>query len=200
MVEDNFYTRLGAVAFLRGQPDVEVVGEAFDGQHALEVFAECRPDVVLLDLQMPAMDGMAVARELSRTAPGVRILVLTQHHSDDHVSSALAAGAHGYLTKDASGPELLAALRAVSAGQRSLPPDVERRLSSRPPELELTRRERQVLAHVAEGASNREIGATLGITVRTAEVYVSSILAKLGARSRTEAVALSIHRGLLGFR
>jgi DNA-binding NarL/FixJ family response regulator len=197
IVEDNFYTRLGAVAFLRRQPGVRVVGQACGGEQALALLGKTRPDVVLVDLRMPGMDGVRLASLLSAGFPRVGILILTHYDGEDDISRALKAGAHGYLTKEASGEELLAAIRAVHGERHFLPPDIARRMSARPLELELTRREHQVLEQVAQGASNREIAHSLGISLRTTEVYVSSILAKLGARSRTEAVAISVRRGLL---
>jgi DNA-binding NarL/FixJ family response regulator len=197
IAEDNFYTRLGVVGFLRRQAGVRVVGQACDGSQALALLGKSRPNVVLVDLRMPIMDGVQLASTLSATAPQVGILVLTHYDGCDDISRALEAGAHGYLTKEASGHELLAAIRAVHAEHQFLPPEIVERMSLRRFDFQLTRRERQVLEQVAQGASNREIAETLGIALRTVEVYVSSILTKLGARSRTEAVAISVRGGIL---
>ena len=198
VVEDNFYTRLGAVAFLRAQTDIDTVVEAADGDRALVLFAELQPDVVVVvDLRMPGMDGLELITSLRARWPNPRILVLTHYQGDEDIAQALKAGARGYLTKEASGDELLAAIRAVHGGGSFLPPPIAARLTEREREAPLTRRERQVLEQVAEGASNQEIGRTLGITTRTVEVYVSSILTKFGARSRTEAVAIGVRRGVV---
>jgi DNA-binding NarL/FixJ family response regulator len=197
VVEDNFYTRHGTVAFLREQPGIVVAGEAADGERALALFERMRPDVVVVDLRMPDMDGVELTRALRARAPEARIVVLTHYQGDEDISQALKAGASGYLTKESSGEELLAAIRALHAGQAYLPPEIKDRMKSRTGQQELTRRERQLLEHIADGASNREAAEALGITERTAGLYVSRILSKLGARSRTEAVSIGARRGLL---
>jgi DNA-binding NarL/FixJ family response regulator len=197
VVEDNFYTRHGTVAFLRDQPGIVVAGEAADGERALALFEKTRPDVVIVDLRMPRMDGVELTRALRARAPQARIVVLTHYQGDEDISQALKAGAGGYLTKESSGEELLAAIRALHAGQAYLPPEIEDRMKSRRGHQELTPRERQVLEHIADGASNREAAEALGITERTAGLYVSRILSKLGARSRTEAASIGARRGLL---
>jgi DNA-binding NarL/FixJ family response regulator len=197
VVEDNFYTRLGTVAFLRDQPGVDVVGQAKDGDGALALFDQLRPDVTVMDLRMPGMDGVRLSASLRARFAGARILVLTHYQGDDDIYQALKAGACGYLTKEASGDDLLAGIRAVHDGRRYLPPEIVERMSSRRGLPDLTRREREVLEQVADGASNREIGQTLRISERTVAFYVGSILSKLGARSRTEAVSIATHRGIL---
>ena len=197
VVEDNFYTRLGTMAFLREQPELVVAGEAGDGERALEIFEASRPDVVIVDLRMPRMDGIELTRRLHLRAPELPILVLTHYQGDEDIAQALKAGARGYLSKESPGEELLAAIRAVTAGQAYLPPEIVEQMSSRRGQQELTRRERQLLEYVADGASNREAAEALGITERTAGLYVSRILSKLGARSRTEAAAIATRRGLL---
>jgi two-component system NarL family response regulator len=200
VVEDNFYTRLGTVAFLERQVDIEVVGQVADGRAALAAFAELRPDVVVVDLRMPGMDGVQVVAALIARDSDARMLVLTHYVGEEDVFQALKAGARGYLTKESSGDELLAALRAVHAGERFLPSEILACISNRENLPELTRREQQVLIEIADGASNRETAAALGISERTVGVYVSSILSKLGARSRTEAISLAARRGLLPAR
>jgi two-component system NarL family response regulator len=194
VAEDNFYTRTGTVAFLESQPGIVMVGHAVDGRRALALFEAARPDVVVLDRRMPELDGLAVARALKDRT---RIVMLTQYSGDEDIHQALSAGAHAYLSKESSGEELVAAIRAVHAGQSFLPSEIQRRLRERCEETVLTNRERQVLAAVADGASNREVGQQLQISDRTVAVYVSSILTKLGAASRTEAVSIGIRRGLL---
>jgi two-component system NarL family response regulator len=197
VVEDNFYTRFGTVAYLATEQDMEVVGEAGDGEQALALFQDKRPDVTIVDLRMPRMDGVQLTAALCAREPDARILVLTNYVGDEDIFQALKAGARGYLTKESSGQELLSAIRALHAGDRFLPPGIVERISERRGQQELTRRERQVLEQIAEGASNREAAEHLGIGERTVGLYVSSILSKLGARSRTEAVAIANRRGLL---
>jgi two-component system NarL family response regulator len=198
VVEDNFYTRLGTLAFLRAQPDIEVVGEATDGEQALALVDQLCPDVILLDLRMPRMNGMRVTATLRHRSVLARVLVLTHHVGDDDIAEALRAGADGYLTKEAPGSELVAAVRAVHAGVRYLPPEIVARLSARDNQPQLTHREREVLQHIAEGASNRDIATALRLSERTVGVYVSRILSKLGAQSRTEAAAIGTRRGIVG--
>jgi two-component system, NarL family, response regulator len=197
VVEDNFYARLGAVSFLRSQAGIEVVGEAPGGDRALALFSELRPHVVVVDFRMPDMDGAELTARLCTRSPEARVLVLTQYQGDENISQALKAGASGYRTKDAPGDELVAAIRILHGGGRYLPPEILDRLSRRTGQPELTRRERQVLELVADGASNQEVADTLHISERTVAVFMSSILGKLGARSRTEAVSIATYRGLL---
>jgi two-component system, NarL family, response regulator len=197
VAEDNFYTRVGTVAFLREQPGIAVVGEATDGESALALFEQLRPDVLVTDLRMPGMNGVDLTATVCARCPAARILVLTHHQGDEDVFQALKAGALGYLTKEASGDQLLVAIRAIHDGQKYLPPEIRDQLRGRDGLPPLTERERQVLEEVADGASNREVAGNLGISERTVGLYVSSILNKLGARSRTEAAAIAARRGLL---
>jgi DNA-binding NarL/FixJ family response regulator len=197
VAEDNFFTRLGTVAFLREQPEIEVVGAAPDGERALALFQELRPDVAVIDLRMPRLDGVGLAAAICARAAGARILVLTNHAGEEDILQALKAGARGYLTKQSSGEELLAAITALHAGKRFFPPEIAARMSQGQALQPLTRRERQVLERVAEGASNKEVALALGIAEGTTGLFVSSILGKLGARSRTEAVSIALRRGIL---
>jgi DNA-binding NarL/FixJ family response regulator len=197
VAEDNFFTRLGTVALLREQPDMDVVGAVPDGRRALALFEELHPDVLVLDLRMPEVDGVSVAASLHGRDPAANVLVLTSYCGDEDIFQALTAGARGYLTKESSGEDLLMAIRTLHAGRRFVPPAIAALMSSRRNMPQLTPRERQVLEAVADGASNREVGETLRITERTAGLFVSSILNKLGARSRTEAVSIALRRGLL---
>jgi DNA-binding NarL/FixJ family response regulator len=197
VVEDNLYTRTGAVALLRAQPSIEVVGEAADGQSALRLFDRVRPDVTIVDLRMPGMDGAQLTRTLCARDAEARVLVLTSYQGDEDIFQALKAGARGYLTKEAPGEELLAGIRALHAGERFLPPAIVERLTNRMFAPELSRRERQVLEELAKGASNRQVAEALGLSEPTVRTYVSSVLGKLGARTRLQAVSLAMARGLL---
>ena len=207
VVDDHAVVRRGVVAYLEVLDDVEVAGEAADGAAALEVLAELQghgaaPDVVLMDLQMPGMDGVAAIAQVRRRFPAVRVVVLTSFGETERVHAALHEGAAGYLLKDAGPSEIVAALHAAVRGEVFLDPAVARRLAQeiRAPRSglrSLTVREREILQLVAEGRSNREIAAELVISERTARTHVSNLLGKLGLASRTQAALLAIREGLV---
>ena len=200
IVEDQRIVREGLTALLEDEAEVEIAGEAADGQQAVDLFGQIQPDVVLMDLQMPLVDGAEATRRIREQAPEAHILVLTTYATDEFIFKALRAGAQGYVLKDASADELLAAIQAVYHGQTWLAPAVAARLvagvSAGAPEP-LTPRELEVLALMGKGASNNEIAATLDITPRTAKVHVQNILGKLGATNRTEAVSIAVRQKLL---
>lgn len=203
LADDHPVVRDGLAAMLSTQPDFEVVGEAGTGAEAVAQAARLRPDVVLMDLAMPALDGVEAIRRLRAAGSGARaqVLVLTAFDTDERIVGALEAGAQGYLLKGAPREEIFAAIRTVAAGGALIPPVVAAKLLRRVREAEspdaLTPREREVLELVAAGLANGEIAARLAIRERTAKFHVSAILAKLGARNRTHAVRLARERGLL---
>jgi NarL family two-component system response regulator LiaR len=203
LVDDHAVVRQGLRAFLRLQPDVEVVGEAAGGEAAVAAAASVRPDVVLMDLVMPGGDGVAAIRELAGAAPGARVLVLSSFADDDRVFAAMQAGAAGYLLKDVEPDALAEAIREVHRGRPALHPDVAARLMRRvadpagPAAESLTPREREVLQLVVEGYANKQIARRLGITEKTVKTHVSSILAKLRVSDRTAAAVLAIRQGLV---
>ena len=200
IVEDQRIVREGLRAVLEDEPEIAIVGEAANGQEAIDMFARLRPDVVLMDLQMPLVDGPEATRRIRELAPDAHILVLTTYATDEFIFKALRAGAKGYLLKDASVDELLGAIRSVHAGETLLAPTVAARLvvgvSTGGPEA-LTPRELEVLTLVGQGRSNAEIATLLSIAPRTAKVHVQNILSKLGATNRTEAVSLAVRQGLI---
>ena len=212
LVDDHAMVRRGMRDFLELHPDLEVVGEAATGLEAIERCAALRPDVVIMDLLMPDLDGIEATRRIKATQPGIEIVALTSFVEEARVVAAIEAGAAGFLLKDAEADDLAAAIRAAAAGEVHLDPAVAgivaRRLhgaadgtgaaAGRTDDTlaRLTPREREVLAGVARGLSNRAIAAELGITERTARTHVSNILAKLGLSSRTQAALLAVEHGL----
>jgi DNA-binding NarL/FixJ family response regulator len=210
VVDDQLMVRAGLAAIVGAEDDFIVVGEAGDGVAALELAAQVEPDVVLMDVRMPGMDGLTATARLTATDRPPRVLVLTTFHQDAYVFQALRAGASGFLLKDAEPAELIAAIRVVAAGEAMLSPAVTRRLidafttgavtTTRPgdPRLAtLTPRERDVLAHLATGLSNAEIAAVLGIGTGTVKTHVNALLPKLGARDRVQATIVAYDIGLV---
>ncbi|TDD26421.1 response regulator [Nonomuraea diastatica] len=196
IADDHPIVRDGLRAALGGEPDMEVVGEAADGAQAVRLAAELRPDVVLMDLRMPGMDGVSAIRELSGTGP--RVLVLTTFDTD--VLPALEAGASGYLLKDAPPDELVRAVRATHEGETVLAPSVAGRLANdlrRPTRGRLSKRELEVLRLVAGGATNKEAAADLFISEASVKTHLLHVYAKLDVRDRASAVAEAYRRGLL---
>jgi DNA-binding NarL/FixJ family response regulator len=204
LVDDHAVVRRGLRAFLQLQPDVEVVGEADGGEAAAEAARAGRPDVVLMDLVMPAGDGVEAIRALAAAAPGARVLVLTSFGDEERVFAAMRAGAAGYLLKDVDPDRLAAAIRDVHEGRPALHPEVAARLMRRAadpdaatPGDRLTAREREVLQLLVEGLANKQVARRLRITEKTVKTHVSSILQKLGVPDRTAAAVLAIRRGLV---
>lgn len=202
LVDDHRVVRSGVAAYLDQVDDITVVGEAADGKQAIDRIAAAEPagalpDVVLMDMVMPVMDGISATRDIKSRWPDVEIVAMTSFVDEATVRDALEAGAAGYLLKDADADQVAHAIRAATGGQMHLDPTVARLLADsvrRPPRPEnsLTPREREVLALVAEGASNRQIASTLVVSERTARTHVSAILSKLGLVSRTQAALWAV--------
>ncbi len=200
VVDDHPVVRQGLRTFLDLQDDITVVGESADGESCVDDAERLRPDVVLLDLRMPGADGVAALRGLRDRANPARVLVITSFTEPTAVLPAVRAGAAGYVYKDIDPPALAAAIRSVHAGHVLLHPDVARLLAAgdtRPGPAELTARERDVLAEVARGRSNREIARTLSLSEKTVKTHVSSILGKLGVQDRTQAALHAVRTGLV---
>ena len=207
VADDQAIIRDGLVTVLGLLPDVEVVGAAADGAEAVALAVSERPDVVLMDLRMPVLDGVGATERITQEAPGVAVLVLTTFADDESILTALRAGARGYLTKDAGRAELAAAVRAVARGQSTFAPEVGARIvgsltsaapgraADRPDALvarfpTLTRREAEVLGLVADGLSNGEIASALFVGGSTVKTHINAIFAKLGVQTRAQAIAL----------
>ncbi len=200
IVDDHPIVREGLVAMLSRRADLQVAGEAGNGREALALCAATQPDIVLTDLRMPEMDGVALIHHLREVAPQTRVIVLTTYDGDEDIYRALAAGAMAYLLKDAPRDELLTTIRAVYNGRRHIPPEVAARLAERMTATELTERELAVLHLIAQGHSNKSIGDQLHIAEGTVKAHVNSILSKLNARDRTHAVTIAYQRGLISLR
>jgi DNA-binding NarL/FixJ family response regulator len=206
VVDDHPVVREGLVAMLQTQADFEVVGEAGSGVEGLAMIANFAPDVVMLDLELPGVDGVGVLRQLREANASTRVIVFTVFDTDDRIISAVRAGAAGYLLKGAPRAELFAAIRAVHAGGSLLQPLVASTVlrhvaqgdrPEAPPAPNLTPRERSVIDLLARGKSNKEIAASLDVTERTVKFHVSAIFTKLGATNRTEAVTRAVQAGLV---
>jgi DNA-binding NarL/FixJ family response regulator len=212
VVDDQELVRSGFCVILDTAEDITVVGEAANGEAALAAADACQPDVVLMDIRMPGMDGLEATRLLTRGAPDratPKVVMLTTFDLDEYVYEALRAGASGFLLKDSPRADLIAAVRAAAAGNALLAPTVTRRLieafARRPPEAApsparlaaLTAREREVLVRLARGGSNTEIAATLFVSEATVKTHVGNLLAKLGLRDRVQAVILAYETGII---
>ena len=209
IADDQGMVRSGFSVLLNAQPDIEVIAEAVNGEEAIARAAELHPDVILMDVRMPVLDGLQATRVITGMADAPKVLVLTTFDLDDYVYEALRSGASGYLLKDASANELAEAVRLVAAGDALLSPGVTRRLiaefarmgAPRSPGRQqldgLTERESEVLALVARGMSNAEIAGYLVVAEQTVKTHVSRILMKLGLRDRTQAVVLAYETGLV---
>jgi DNA-binding NarL/FixJ family response regulator len=208
LVDDQAWLRLGFRAVLEQEPDLEVVGEAGDGEQAVAQTRALRPDVVLMDVRMPAMDGIEATRRIVASGSAARVLMLTTFDLDEYVFAALRAGASGFLLKDALPADLLSGIRVVASGDAAVAPAVTRRLisafashlpvSGTPAPLDaLTARERDVLMELARARSNAEIAASLHISEATVKVHVGRVLGKLGLRDRAQAVVFAYENGVI---
>jgi len=197
IADDHPVVREGFAAMIGTEPDMTVVAQARSGEEAIDLFRRVRPDVTLMDLRMPGMGGVEAIRAIRREFPDSRLIVLTTYDGDEDIYRALEAGAQAYLLKDMICDEILAAIRAVHAGQRRIPAAVGTRLAERMTGLDLSEREQHVLELVATGKSNKAIAAALEITEATVKGHMTNVLGKLGVTDRTQAVITAIRRGLV---
>jgi len=197
IADDHVTVREGLAAMIGRQPDMKVVAEASNGADAVELWRKHRPDVTLLDLRMPQLDGVGAIEAITRENPGARVVVLTTFDTDNEIASAIKAGAKAYLLKDAPREELLSCIRRVHAGETCIPAALVAKLAAAMTREALTAREQEVLELLANGSSNRDIAASLAITETTVKSHLRNLFAKLGVISRTEAVAEASRRGLV---
>lgn len=205
IADDHHVVRKGLVFFLQTQPDLEIVGEASNGEEAVKLATSLEPHIVLMDLSMPVLDGIEATKELKKQAPHVQVMILTSFSDQDHVIPALEAGASGYQLKESDPDELVAAIRKLMNGENQLHPKVTTHLLTRLTKSSekkvnfidhLTKREKDVLKEIAKGKSNKEIGAALHITEETVKTHVSNILSKLGVQDRTQAALYAVQHGI----
>lgn len=196
-VDDHDLMRKGIAAILSTEPGIELVAEANNGEDAVRLHRQHRPDVTLMDLRLPDRSGIQVTHEIRRERPDAKILVLTSYDGDQDIYRALEAGVRGYLLKEMLYTEVIRAIRVVYAGKRFIPVEVTQHLNGFFPEVALTPREIEVLSLVARGLGNKEIGDVLGTAPGTVKAHVQSILGKLGAKDRTHAVTLALRRGII---
>jgi DNA-binding NarL/FixJ family response regulator len=197
MVDDHPLLREGIAAVIEGQADLVVVGEATNGREALEAFRSCKPDVVLMDLQMPVMGGIDAITAIRREFPEARIVVLTTYKGDTQALRAFKAGASGYLLKSMLRKELLDTIRSVHAGKKRIPPEIASEIAEHHTDDALSQREIEVLQRVAAGGANKIVAGELNISEETVKAHMRSILAKLSANDRTHAVTIALKRGII---
>jgi DNA-binding NarL/FixJ family response regulator len=197
LIEDHFLARIALRSVLSTNQQIQIVGEACDGEAGLEMFRSLRPDVVVLDLRLPRISGFDLIRMLKQECSTAHIVVLSNYSGSEDIYRAVRSGAMAYLTKDASGEQLLNAIESVHRGLRYFPHEALDRLAERTPAVELTPRETEVLVCITRGLSNREIAEQLAIAEKTVRIHVSSLLDKMGARDRTQATIYALQRGLV---
>ena len=197
LADDHAIVRMGLASLLGTKKDIEVVGEAEDGEAAVRKVLKLTPDVVIMDLMMPKLDGVEATAEIHRRLPGVKIMILTSYGASDGIAHALSAGATGALMKSTEFSEFVAAIRRVAAGERVIAPEIARQLAEDPPVPELTPRQAEILQSITRGLTNADIARQLGIREDSVKEHVNAIFAKLGAANRSEAVAITLRKHLL---
>lgn len=197
VVDDHVLVRTGVANIISNEPDLQVVAEAANGVEAIAAFERYRPDVTLLDLRMPVMEGVEAVRQIRQRDPGARVIVLTTYDTDEDITRALKAGAKAYVLKDITASALIACIHDVLAGKTYLAPTAAAKLAEGVARVQLTPRELATLRLMADGRSNKEIAGELGISERTVKTHLGHLFEKLGVTSRTEAVKVAARRGLV---
>jgi DNA-binding NarL/FixJ family response regulator len=200
VVDDHILIRMGLKTISEIEPDIKIVAQVEDGEAAVEAFRQHRPDVVIMDLRLPGMDGVQTIQALRKEFGPVPVLVLSSHRTDADIARVIQAEAAGYLLKDMPLPRLVEAIRAVHSGQNFFPPEIASRLPEQLRQPKLTPRELEVLRMIANGRSNKEIGDAFGIVEGTVKVHVTNLLEKLHAADRTQAVTIAVKRGLISLQ
>jgi DNA-binding NarL/FixJ family response regulator len=199
VIDDQAVVRQGFAALINTVADMSVIAEGTNGQQAIELYREHRPDVMLIDLRMPVLSGVEAIAAVRREFPNARMIVLTTYDGDEDIYRSLQAGAQGYLLKDVFFEDLEEAIRKVHAGSRRIPAEVAERLAGRMSGSELTARELEVLQQIVAGKSNKEIGTLLNISEATVKSHINNILSKLGVADRTQAATTALQRGIVHF-
>ncbi|HEX4120897.1 MAG TPA: response regulator transcription factor [Verrucomicrobiae bacterium] len=197
LVDDHALVRMGLAVLLEMEPDFKVVGEAGDGAQALELFARLNPDVTLLDVRMPHMDGIETLKQLIQKWPEARVVMLTTSDLEDEIDRAIRAGACGYLLKKVTREELVKAVRQVHSGEACIPDEVAKQLAANRNAPRLSEREREVLAMLPRGLTNPDIAKALGISLNTTKTHLRTIFSKLDVVDRSEAINVAVQRGIL---
>jgi len=197
IVEDHFLARIALQGVLNAEPGFQIIGETGAGQEAIALHEHHRPDLVIMDLKLNGVSGFDAISEIHKQHPAARILVLSNFHGSEDVYRAMRCGARGYLTKDADRTQLVDAIRTVAAGHRYIPKNLESRLAERCPAAGITARENDVLGLLAAGASTTDIARQLNVAEKTVRIHIGNLLEKLGARDRTHALVIALHRGIV---
>jgi DNA-binding NarL/FixJ family response regulator len=197
VTDDHALVRMGLITLLQMENDLDVVGEAEDGRTALKKIQQLKPDVVVMDLMMPGMDGIEATRQLQDLLPSAKTLILTTSSSSTDISNALQSGASGAILKSAANAELLSAIRAISGGKRYISPSIQTLLLENPPIPTLTEKQREILQSITRGLTNPDIAKQFGISVASVKDHINIIFSKLGAANRSEAVTIALRNHLL---
>jgi DNA-binding NarL/FixJ family response regulator len=197
IVDDHPIMRFGIASIIGAQPDMKVVGQAGSGEEGVDLFSRLHPDLTLMDLQLPNMSGASAIQNIRSQNSKAKVIVLTTYKGEEDIFQALRCGASGYLIKGISHDRLVEAMRIVHSGKTYLSPEVSSKLTTRTPDAILSTREREVLALIAEGDGNKQIGKKLGLTEGTVKCHVGSILGKLQVEDRTQALVIALQRGLI---
>ena len=200
VIDDQAVVRQGFVALINTVADMEVVAQGINGQQAIDLYREHKPDITLIDLRMPVVGGVEAIAAIRKEFPDARLIVLTTYDGDEDIYRSLQAGAKGYLLKDVFFEELETTIRTVHAGSRRIPPAIAERLAERMAGSDLTNREMEVLELIVRGQSNKEIGSSLNISEATVKSHINNILSKLGVTDRTQAATTALQRGLVHLR
>ena len=197
IVDDHSILRMGLASLIGTRKDIEVAGDADGGPAALKKFMQLKPDVVIMDLVMPGMDGIETTREIVSHQPDAKILILTTFGTSDKIAAALRAGALGAIMKSAAFPDLVKAIKTTARGERDIADEIERIMEDDPPVQELSQRQLQILEQMVRGLSNHDISVSLGISLDMVKEHATSLFAKIGAANRTEAVAIALRKQLV---